>query len=308
MGNSTAMVNTFSFMPESLWLLYGRKLSYILGPVLILLSHVGALLVLTTDLTLGALAWGIGLYLIRMLAITAVYHRLLTHHAYRAPRALLHVGCLVAASAGQMGPSWWKAHHLEHHRHSDQPDDRHSPHQLREGLQGFLWAQGGWLLSSRFFPETLPRDVERDQILRWLDRLHFLPSLALAGISYGLGGMAFLTAYFLSTIVLFHAVQTVNSLGHLWGRQPFQVKDHSRNNPLVALLTLGEGWHNLHHAFPRSARHGFGLHNNRVELLPDPTYAVLRGLRALGLASQLVVPSGAQLLARRRLEPGATNP
>jgi stearoyl-CoA desaturase (delta-9 desaturase) len=301
------MVNIFSFTPEPFWLLFWRKFSYILGPVLILLSHAGALLVLTTDLTLGAWIWGTGLYLIRMLAITAVYHRLLTHRAYRAPRALLHLGCLVAASAGQMGPSWWKAHHLEHHRHSDQLGDSHSPHQPRRGLQGLLWAQGGWLLSPSFFPETLPRDVERDRLLRWLDRLHFVPSLALAGISYGLGGWAYLAAYFLSTIVLFHAVQTVNSLGHLWGRQPFQVMDRSRNNPLVALLTLGEGWHNLHHAFPRSARHGFGLRNNRVELLPDPTYAVLRGLRALGLASQLVVPSGAQLLARRRQEPGVTN-
>jgi len=280
----------------SRWTLLG----YWLGPVLIILSHVGCLLLLVTGLSLGALAWALALYLIRMLATTAIYHRLLTHRSYDTSPTLLRLGCVVGASAGQMGPSWWKAHHLAHHRGSDAAADVHSPFQPHAGFRGFLWSQGGWLLSPQFLPEALPADVEADPVLRAIDRFHFVPFLLLALLSYQIGGLAYLGAFCLSTTVLFHGVQTVNSLSHIFGSQPFRTADNSRNNPLVAFLTLGEGWHNPHHAFQHSARHGFSFQGNRLVRLVDPTFGFIRLLEVLGLAWNVKLPSDRQLHLRRR--------
>jgi stearoyl-CoA desaturase (delta-9 desaturase) len=281
---------------------------YWLGPVFILLSHAGCLLLLATGLSPGAMAWALGLYLIRMLATTAIYHRLLTHRSYDTSPTLLRLGCFVGASAGHMGPSWWKAHHLAHHRSSDAAADVHSPFQPHAGFRGFLWSQGGWLLSRQFLPEALPADVEADPVLRAIDRFHFVPLLLLALLSYQIGGLAYLGAFCLSTTVLFHGVQTVNSLSHLFGSQPFRTADNSRNNYLVAFLTLGEGWHNLHHAFQHSARHGYSFRGDRLVGLVDPTFGFIRLLEILGLAWKVKLPSDRQL-QRRRLcsdSPGPT--
>ena len=272
---------------------------YWLGPVFILLSHAGCLLLLTTGFGLGAMAWALGLYLIRMLATTAIYHRLLTHRSYDTSPTLLRLGCFVGASAGHMGPSWWKAHHLAHHRSSDAAADVHSPFQPHAGFRGFLWSQGGWLLSRQFLPEALPADVEADPVLRAIDRFHFVPLLLLALLSYQIGGLAYLGAFCLSTTLLFHGVQTVNSLSHLFGSQPFRTADNSRNNSLVAFLTLGEGWHNLHHAFQHSARHGYSFRGDRLVGLVDPTFGFIRLLEILGLAWKVRVPSDLQLQRRR---------
>jgi stearoyl-CoA desaturase (delta-9 desaturase) len=272
---------------------------YWLGPVFILISHAGCLLLLTTGFNLGAMAWALGLYLIRMLATTAIYHRLLTHRSYDTSPTLLRLGCFVGASAGHMGPSWWKAHHLAHHRSSDAAADVHSPYQPHAGFRGFLWSQGGWLLSPQFLPQALPADVEADPVLRAIDRFHFVPLLLLALLSYQIGGLAYLGAFCLSTTLLFHGVQTVNSLSHLFGSQPFRTADNSRNNSLVAFLTLGEGWHNLHHAFQHSARHGYSFRGDRLVGLVDPTYGFIRLLEALGLAWKVRLPSDRQLQRRR---------
>jgi stearoyl-CoA desaturase (delta-9 desaturase) len=282
-------------------------LGYLLGPVLIVVSHFGSLLLITTGITWGAICWAVFLYLVRMLATTAIYHRLLTHKAYRVSSLFLRLGCIVGASAGQMGPSWWKAHHMAHHRQSDEEGDTHSPFTPFTGWRGFLWSQGGWLFSSHFFPAKLPADVESDNVLRWIDRLHFLPMIALGVVSYLFGGVLYLGAFFLSTTVLFHGVQTVNSLSHLAGCQPFSTSDFSRNNAFVALITLGEGWHNLHHAFQQSARHGFTLRGDRVCRLPDPTYGFILMLENLRIASDLKIPSDAQLRSRSRISLAAPN-
>ena len=271
-----------------------------LGPVFIVASHLGCLLLVATGLGLGGVVWALGLYLLRMLATTAIYHRLITHRSYQAPRPVVWIGALVGASAGQMGPSWWKAHHLAHHRHVDTEADPHSPLAPQQGWRGFWHSQAGWLLQPSFFPARLPPDVEADPVLRLIDRLHVLPALALGWLSYGLGGWALLAAYCLSTTLLFHGVATVNSMAHLAGDQPFQTQDHSRNNGWVSLLTLGEGWHNLHHAVQASSRQGFTLQQGEVRLLPDPTYAFIRLLERCGLASRLVLPSHADLRERAR--------
>ena len=271
---------------------------YLIGPMLIIVSHIGSLLVLVTGLSWGAIAWILLLYVIRMLGTTGIYHRLLTHKSYQVPAPLLWIGCIVTASAGQMGPSWWKAHHMSHHQHSDQALDTHSPYAPVQGIRGFLWSQGGWLLSSRFFPDKLPSDVESDRVLQVIDRLHFVPVVALGAISYFMGGLEYLGAFFLSTTLLFHGVQTVNSLSHIWGNQPFVTSDNSRNNWFVAFLTLGEGWHNLHHAFQSSSRHGMTIHDGKVVYLPDPTFSFIKLLESLKLASKLRLPSEKDLLAK----------
>lgn len=271
--------------------------SYLLGPPLIVVSHIGAGLVLITGLSWMAIAWLLLLYGLRMLATTSIYHRLLTHKSYQTPKWLLWGGCILASASGQMGPSWWKAHHMNHHQYSDQVADSHSPYTPFQGIKGFCWSQGGWLFSSRFFPTKLPMDVEKDQVLKVIDRLHFLPLIALGLLSYLLGGLEYLAAFFLSTTLLFHCVQTVNSLSHIWGKQPFNTGDHSRNNPLIAFLALGEGWHNLHHAFPSSSRHGITLLEGKVVHLPDPTFSFIKTLEFLGLASKLRLPTERDLLA-----------
>ena len=275
-----------------------RRCLYALGPVLIILSHLGCLILLRTGLPLGAALWALGLYLVRMLATTAIYHRLITHGSYQAPRLVWWLGSLVGASAGQMGPSWWKAHHQQHHRHVETARDPHTPLAPVGGWRGLWRSQAGWLLAPSFYPESLPADVEADPVLRAIDRLHFLPVLALAALSWQLGGLAWLGAFCLSTTLLFHGVASVNSVAHLLGDQPFATGDASRNNGWVALITLGEGWHNLHHAFQGSVRQGITVEGGSLRLLPDPTYRFIRLLQGLGLASRLRIPSQRAMLAR----------
>jgi stearoyl-CoA desaturase (Delta-9 desaturase) len=274
--------------------------SYLIGPTLIIVSHIGSLLVLMTGLSWDSVVWILLLYITRMLATTGIYHRLLTHKSYQAPASVLWVGSIVAAAAGQMGPSWWKAHHMAHHQHADQALDPHSPYIPVQGLKGFYWSQAGWLLSPRFFPAKLPMDVESDGVLKVIDRLHFIPLVALGAISYFLGGVEYLGAFFLSTTLLFHGVQTVNSLSHLVGEQPFITDDHSRNSGFVAFLTLGEGWHNLHHAFQSSSRHGITIRSGQIVYLPDPTFSFIKMLEFLTLASKPRVPTETDLLARAK--------
>jgi stearoyl-CoA desaturase (delta-9 desaturase) len=229
-----------------------------------------------------------------MLGTTAIYHRLLTHKAYSAPDWFKWLGSIVTASCGQMGPSWWKAHHLEHHQSTDQDNDPHN------STKGFWWSHYRWLLSPSFIPSRLPADIEQDPVMRTIDRLHFLPLISLGGLSYWLGGLEYLAAFFVSTTLLFHGVALVNSACHQFGSQPFVTNDHSRNNGLVAILTLGEGWHNFHHAFPWSARQGIEIQGNTVKELPDFTFWFIRSLQSLGITSNVRIPIDEVMLAAQR--------
>jgi len=254
--------------------------------------HLACLSVLWTGWSATALAVAAALYALRMFAITAFYHRYFSHKAFRASRAMQLVFAVLAASAAQRGPLWWASHHRHHHAHADGDADAHSPKQ-----RGFLWAHLGWFLARENFAtrHDLVRDLAKFPELRFLDRYDALVPALLALALYGAGewlaaahpGLAtdgpMLVAwgFCVSTVVLYHATFTVNSLAHSVGRRRYAGRDDSRNNLWLALLTFGEGWHNNHHHFPGSARQGFFW----WEI--DLTYYGLRLLAAAGLIRDL---------------------
>jgi stearoyl-CoA desaturase (delta-9 desaturase) len=195
---------------------------------------------------------------------------------------------LVAGSAAQRGPLWWASHHRHHHAHSDRPEDAHSARQ-----HGFLWSHIGWFLSRQHFGarRALVADLATSPELRFLDRFDVVAPMALGLALYVLGELLaqyapalhtsgaqlFVWGFCISTVVLYHATFAINSLAHRFGRRRYATSDDSRNSWWLALLTLGEGWHNNHHHYPGAARQGFYW----WEL--DATYWVLRALQAAGL-------------------------
>ncbi|MNS50707.1 Fatty acid desaturase [compost metagenome] len=247
-----------------------------------------------------------GFYVATMLGVTAGLHRLFSHRSFEAHPALRAVLAVLGTMAGQGTVLIWVATHRKHHQHSDRALDPHSPHGETGTPVGRFWhAHIGWILS--FYPRDWERyvpDLLRDPLLVWLHRrsmLVVLSGILLPGV---LGGVltqswqgALSGALWGGWVRLFLVEQStllVNSAGHLWGRRPFESRDHSTNAWWLAVLTLGDGWHNGHHAFPASARHGL----NRFE--PDPTFWAIRLWRAIRLADKVVVPSPEQIENRRR--------
>lgn len=254
--------------------------------------HLACAAVLVTGASATALAVCLALLFLRAFGLTAGYHRLLSHGAFRCGRATRFALAWLGASAAQLGPLWWAGHHRLHHRHTDRAGDPHSP-----VLRGLGWAHVGWLLCRRHMRtplEAVP-DLARAPELAWLERYHWLPPLGLAAALYGAGGAQLLVwGFFVSTVLLYHLTFAVNSLGHRFGGQRFPGRDQSRNLPWLAWLTLGDGWHNNHHARPAWARHGVGP----GEL--DLTWLALRGLERLGLAWDLRGPRAPARPPRRR--------
>jgi stearoyl-CoA desaturase (delta-9 desaturase) len=245
------------------------------------------------------------LYLVRMFAITGFYHRYFSHRTFKTSRWLQFVFAVVASTSAQGGPLWWAAHHRHHHRSSDQPEDVHSPHQ-----RGFLWSHLVWFMCRRHLATrtNAVRDWAKYPELRFLNRYDKLAPLALAALLFGVGEILRLTApglrtsgwqllvwgFFISTVVLLHATLAINSLAHVWGRRRYATRDYSRNNLFLALITLGEGWHNNHHYCPGAVRQGFRWWE------VDITYYVLCVMSWLGLVWGLrPVPGRAYAKARR---------
>jgi stearoyl-CoA desaturase (delta-9 desaturase) len=221
-------------------------------------------------------------YAVRMFAVTAGYHRYFSHRAYRTSRAFQLLLAVVGASAGQKGPLWWAAHHRDHHRFSDGPEDVHSPL-----VRGFWWSHVGWILARRYDGTRLERvkDLACYPELRFVDRAPHLFPVALAAGLFAAGGLpALLWGFFVSTVALWHATFTINSVAHVIGRRRYETGDGSRNSLALALLTLGEGWHNNHHFWPSAANQGFFWFE------VDVTYAVLRVLAALRIVRDLRRP------------------
>lgn len=256
------------------------------------LLHAGCLGVLWTGASTIAVAIAVALYVVRMFAVTAFYHRYFSHRSFSTSRPAQFVFALIGASAVQRGPIWWASHHRHHHRHSDRPADCHSPRE-----HGFLWSHVGWVLATENFagrPSLVP-DLVRYPELRWLDRYDAAAPAALAATLYALGawleraapglgtsgGQLLVWGFCISTVALYHATFTINSLAHRYGTRRYATRDESRNNPWLALLTLGEGWHNNHHHYPSAARQGFYW----WEI--DLSYYGLRLLAALGVVWDL---------------------
>jgi stearoyl-CoA desaturase (delta-9 desaturase) len=197
----------------------------------------------------------LALYAVRMFFVTAGYHRYFSHRSFKTSRAFQFVLAFMAMSSAQKGVLWWAAHHRWHHRYSDTEEDLHSPMRF-----GFWWSHVGWILSDTYDKTELQliRDFAKYPELRWLDRNHLVPPVTLAVSLFLIGGWgALVWGFFLSTVLLWHGSFTVNSLAHLFGRRRYPTTDTSRNNWWLAIITLGEGWHNNHHFYMASVRQGF---------------------------------------------------
>lgn len=241
-----------------------------------------ALLALRGPFHASLVALCVASHFLRMLGITLGFHRQLAHRAFRTGRATRFFWALLGTSAMQKGPLWWAGHHVYHHRFADRAGDPHSPR-----LAGFYQAHIGWFLDDMKYDAVDPSNPVVQEFavfpeMRFLDRFYALPPLALALALFLAGGWPWLVwGYCLPTVTLAHATFAINTVNHLWGSRRFPTPDDSRNNRWTALLTLGEGWHNNHHRFPRAARSGLYW----WEL--DPTWWTIRALGALGLASDI---------------------
>lgn len=266
--------------------------------------HLGCLGVIWVGWSPVAVWTAVALYWLRMLAVTGVLHRYFSHKTYSTSRPFQFLLALWAATSVQRGALWWAYTHRHHHRHSDEPEDKHSPVQ-----DGFWWSHVGWITAKRNFPTDYRQipDLAKYPELVFLNRFDVLVPALYAAACYGLGTwlasrgvetsgwQMLIWAFFISTTVLFHGTACINSMAHVWGRRRFETEDDSRNSWLLTLITLGEGWHNNHHRYQATTRQGFYWWEF------DPTYYFLRALSWTGLIWGLKpVPESVYEEAERR--------
>ena len=249
--------------------------------------HLGCLGVIWVGWSWFAVWTAVALYFVRMFAVTGIFHRYFSHKTYSTSRVGQFLLALWTGTTVQRGALWWAYHHRHHHQHSDEPEDAHSPH-----VHGFLWSHIGWITSRRNFPTDYSKvkDLAKYPELVWLNRFDivvpvvFAASLFLLGRFLGTAAPALGTSgaqllvwgFFISTTALFHGTASINSFTHLWGNRRFNTTDDSRNSFILALVTLGEGWHNNHHRYQSATRNGFYW----WEI--DPTYYGLKLLSWTG--------------------------
>lgn len=216
------------------------------------------------------------------LGITVGFHRYFSHRSFKTTRWCQFLLAAAGCAALQKGPLWWVIHHRLHHKHSDTPDDPHSP-----VVDGFFHGHLGWLFTRDLMrpDHGLVKDLTKYPELVWLDRLWMIPGLLMAAACYAcLGWNGVIYGYCLSVVLIFEVTFAVNSIGHLWGRQRFATGEGSRNNAVLGYLAMGDGWHNNHHRAPYSARHGFAWYEF------DMSYQFIRLLALLGLAWDVKQP------------------
>ena len=219
-----------------------------------------------------ASSWGVGI----------AYHRLLTHRGFTASTWFTRLLATFATLGLQSGPITWVTTHRIHHAFTETEKDPHSPR------NGTYWSHIGWIFQGTAQAQseaTMQRyspDLMRDPYLVFLNKYYYVTTIALSIVLYAIGGWPMvLTAVFLRVVMSWHFTWLVNSATHLWGTRRFDTRDDSRNNGIVAALTFGEGWHNNHHAYPRSARHGL----TRREF--DVNWVQIRLMEKLGLISNV---------------------
>jgi stearoyl-CoA desaturase (Delta-9 desaturase) len=257
------------------------------------LVHLACIAVIWTGVTFQAVAICLLLYWLRIFGIGAGYHRYFSHRAYRTSRVFQFVLAFLSQSSAQKSVLWWAAKHRHHHLYSDTVMDVHSP-----GHKGFFYSHLGWIFARVNDKADLTKvaDFACYPELMWLHRHELVPPLLLALLSFVVSGWpGLVVGFFLSTVLVYHATFCINSLAHVHGRKRYVTGDDSRNNWLLAVLTMGEGWHNNHHAYQSSVRQGFQW----WEI--DATYYVLKALSRLGLVWDLKVPPAAVRRNEHRL-------
>ena len=257
------------------------------------LVHLGCFAAIWTGITWPALAICITLYWLRIFAIGAGYHRYFSHRAYSTSRAFQFVLAFLSQTTTQKSVIWWASKHRHHHFHSDTGQDVHSPRH-----HGFIYSHLGWIFARRHDTPDLAKvtDLTRFPELMWLHRNEQVPAISLALLCFLLAGWSGLVVGFLwSTVLVYHATFCINSLAHVSGSKRYVTGDDSRNNWLLAIFTMGEGWHNNHHAYQSSVRQGFKWWEF------DPTYYLLRALSWTGLVWDLKTPPEPVLRNEQRL-------
>jgi len=230
--------------------------------------HLGCFAVIWTGWSWFAVWAAFALYVLRMFAVTGIFHRYFSHKTYSTSRFGQFLLALWTGTTVQRGALWWAYHHRHHHQHSDEEEDAHSPH-----VHGFWWSHIGWITSKRNFPTDYSKvkDLAKYPELVWLNRFDivvpvlFATSLFVLGriletAAPGLhtsGAQMLVWGFFISTTALFHGTASINSFTHLWGKRRFKTTDDSRNSFILAIICLGEGWHNNHHRYQSSTRNGF---------------------------------------------------
>lgn len=232
-------------------------------------------------------SWGdiiacIALYYVRMFFITGVYHRYFGHRGYKMGRVMQFLMAFGGGTAAQKGALWWASHHRWHHRFSDTDRDPHNSN------RGFLWSHVSWILCKKYNEthyETI-KDFAVYPELVWLNKHHLVPPVILGVVVWLIGSWeALFCSFFFSTILLYHGTFSINSLTHKWGKARYKTGETSKNSLILALVTLGEGWHNNHHYYASTANQGFFW----WEI--DISYYVIRALSWVGLTKDLRLPT-----------------
>ena len=264
-----------------------------------ILIHLSCVAAFWTGITWQAVAICITLYWLRMFGIGAGYHRYFSHRSYSTGRFLQFILAFLAQSSAQKSVLWWAAKHRHHHLHSDTQQDVHSPRH-----KGFVYSHLGWVFSRKHDATDLVKvaDLASFPELRWLHKFEVMPAAVLAVLCFLIAGWSGLVVGFLwSTVLVYHATFCINSLAHVHGRKRYVTGDDSRNNWLLAFFTLGEGWHNNHHAYQSSVRQGFRW----WEI--DVTFYVLKALSLMGIVWGLRSPPAEVLRNEQRLGSRAVN-
>lgn len=268
------------------------------------LLHLASFAAIWTGVTWQAVAICVALYVIRIFAIGAGYHRYFSHRAYATSRVFQFILAFLAQSTAQKSVLWWAAKHRHHHLHSDTEHDVHSPRQ-----SGFFYSHVGWIFAKNHDTTDLVKvqDLAQYPELMLLHRFELAPAVITGFIAFLIGGWSGLVVGFVwSTVLVYHATFCINSLAHVHGKKRYVTGDDSRNNWLLALFTMGEGWHNNHHAYQSSVRQGFKW----WEI--DPTYYILKGLSWIGVVWDMKSPPeevlrNEQKLGSRVIERAATD-
>jgi len=246
------------------------------------LVHLACFAAIWTGITWQSVVMCAVLYWLRIFSIGAGYHRYFSHKAYSTSRVFQFVLAFMAQTTTQKSVLWWAAKHRHHHLHSDTELDVHSPRQT-----GFVYAHLGWIFSRQHDNADLVKvaDLACYPELMWLHKYEQVPSIIVAVACFLVGGWpGLVVGFFWSTVLVYHATFCINSLAHVHGRVRYVTGDDSRNNWLLAIITMGEGWHNNHHAYQSSVRQGFRW----WEI--DPTFYLLKGLSFFGLVWDLKMP------------------